>query len=107
MNATVQESQKLLTEAIQKQMLILGPEITLLKARSITGLNISDDGTVTSIVGNVGEIITHFLEQFRELSSPLVKKTMQPLFNIASATAPATIPVPATISQPIPNQNKV
>ena len=106
MNATAQESQKLLTEAIQKQMLILGPEITLLKARAISGLNISEDGTVTSIVGNVGEIVTHFLEQFRELSSPLVKKTMQQLLStVAAAPPPAT--TPATLNQSILNQNKI
>ena len=106
MNATAQESQKLLTEAIQKQMLILGPEITLLKARSIPGLNINDDGTVTSLAGNTSEIITHFLEQFRELSSPLVKKTMQPLLNIVSAPAPTAAPISAAINQPIPNQTQ-
>jgi hypothetical protein len=106
MNATAQESQQLLTEAIQKQMLILGTEITLLKVRNVAGLVVKDDGTVSSISGNMGEIVTHFLEQFRELSSPLVKKTMQPLLSTMS-TVPTPPTSPPTSSQPIINQNKV
>ncbi|MCL5970424.1 MAG: arginine--tRNA ligase, partial [Patescibacteria group bacterium] len=34
---------KLLTEVIQKQMVILGPSITLTKARNVKGLTVSDD----------------------------------------------------------------
>lgn len=102
MNATAQESQQLLTEAIQKQMLILGAEITLFKARNVTGLTVKDDGTVSAISGNVGEIITHFLEEFRGLSSPLVKMTMRPLLSTMNA---APVLAPAQNSQPVPNQN--
>jgi hypothetical protein len=95
----------LLTEAIKKQMTILGPEITLLKVRNVGGLTLAEDGTVTAIAGNLGEIITRFLEQFRELSSPLVKKTMQPLLSTINATPLPISPVVA--SQPVISPNKV
>ena len=108
MNATAQESQKLLTEAIQKQMIILGSEITLTKAHNVPGLTIAEDGTVTSLNGNVGEIITRFLEQFRELSAPLVKKTMQPLLSIVTAaSSPSpTNTMPIALNQIPTVQNK-
>ena len=73
--------QKLLTDAIRKQIVILGPQITFLKTRNVPGLTVTDDGTVSALTGNPEATITRFLEEFRELSSPLVKKIMQPLLS--------------------------
>ena len=42
---TTDDYKKLLTQVIQKQMVILGPGITLSKARNVKGLTVSDDGT--------------------------------------------------------------
>jgi hypothetical protein len=78
---TVQDFQRLLTEAIHKQMIILGSQITLLKVHTVPGLTVSTDGTVTSVSNNPKQVATQFLEQFRDLSSPLVRKTMQPLLS--------------------------
>ena len=80
---------QLLTDAIHKQIIILGNTITLTKARAIPGLTITDDGTVTATSPHPQNDITLFLEQFRDLSAPLVKKTMQPLLN---AVTPAPNP---------------
>ncbi len=71
--------QKLLSEVIKKQIVILGPDITLTKARNVAGLTIADDGTVTQITGNPAEITQKLIEQFMELSGLIVKKTMEPL----------------------------
>lgn len=86
MSDTAQLYQKLLTDAIHKQMTILGPQITLMKVRNVTGLTVTDDGTVATIAPNAEDVVTHFLEEFRELSSPLVKKTMQPLLSAIGPT---------------------
>lgn len=94
---TAQLYQKLLTDAVRKQMIILGKEITLLKTKEIPGISVTEDGTVAFLNENNGEVVTKFLEEFRELSSPLVKKTMQPLLSaLGTETAqpnPAPIPV--------------
>lgn len=71
--------QKLLTDVIKKQIVILGPDITLAKARNVKGLTITDDGTVTAIAGNPQLITQQLVEQFMELSGLIVKKTMEPL----------------------------
>ena len=42
----------LTSEIIAKQAVILGPDIAILKARSVGGLTVSDDGKVTDIGGN-------------------------------------------------------
>lgn len=85
--------QKLITEVIKKQMVILGPDITLAKARNVQGLTVADDGSVTALSGNPQELIQKLVEQFVELSGMIVKKTMEPLlsnFPGLSITASAT-----------------
>lgn len=95
MNDTAIDYQKLLTDTLQKQMVILGPTITLAKARHVAGLNIADDGRVISIEGHPQEVSIKLLEQFRELSPLMVKKTMKPLLNAIISSYP-TAPVQHT-----------
>lgn len=73
---------QLLTEVIQKQMVILGPTITLAKARNVKGLTVADDGTVTQMEGQPQELIQGLIDQFVQLSGLIVKKTMEPLLSI-------------------------
>ncbi|MCL5439214.1 MAG: hypothetical protein M1268_04510 [Patescibacteria group bacterium] len=73
------DHKKLLSEVIKKQIVILGPDITLAKARNVKELTISDDGTVTAVSGNAQEVTQKLIEQFMELSGLIVKKTMEPL----------------------------
>ncbi len=72
---------KLLTEVIQKQMVILGPSITLAKARNVKGLTVADDGSVVAIQGQPQELIQGLIDQFVQLSGLIVKKTMEPLLS--------------------------
>lgn len=88
MNDSVINYQQLLTDTLQKQIIILGPSITLAKARHVQGLHITDDGRVSSIEGNPQEISIKLLEQFRELSPLMVKKTMRPLLNAIISSYP-------------------
>ena len=73
---------KLLTEVIQKQMVILGPSIALAKARNVKGLTVGDDGTVVNIVGQPQELIQGLIDQFVQLSGLIVKKTREPLLSV-------------------------
>ena len=94
MTDTAQNYQKLLTEVLQKQIIILGPQITMTKVHNVQGLNVSDDGTVQSIAGDPKEVAIKVLEQFRELSPLLVKKTMQPLLSAIISSYPTSNPQP-------------
>ncbi len=71
--------QKLLTEIIKKQIVILGQDITLTKARNVKGLTISEDGTITAITGNPQELVHELIDQFLELSPQIVNKTIEPI----------------------------
>lgn len=102
------EYQKLLTEVIKKQIVILGPDITLAKARNVKGLTIADDGTVTQISGNPQELTQQLIEQFMELSGLIVKKTMEPLLasfpGLAAEQVIKTTTQPAALQSPPPAQ---
>jgi hypothetical protein len=78
---------KLLTEVIQKQMVILGPSIALAKARNVKGLTVADDGTVVNIDGQPQELIQGLIDQFVQLSGLIVKKTMEPLLSVYPGVA--------------------
>lgn len=75
----ITDYKKLLTEVIKKQIVILGPDITLSKARNVKGLTIENDGTVSQISGNPQELIQELISQFVQLSGQIVEKTMEPL----------------------------
>ncbi len=104
MQQTDQRYQKLLTEVIKKQIIILGPAISLAKTRNVKGLTVSEDGTVTAISGNPQVIIQQLIDQFMELSSLIVKKTMEPILAGYPDLTSSIQPNPAMI-QPEPIQS--
>lgn len=93
------DDQKLLTDVIKKQIVILGPDITLAKARNVPGLIVADDGTVTAINGDPKLLTQELVNQFMELSGLIVKKTMEPLLassmqgDSVAATVASTTPL--------------
>jgi len=97
---------KLLSEVIKKQIVILGPDITLAKARNVKGLTVTDDGTVTAISGNPQELIQSLIDQFVQLSGLIVKKTMEPLLTGFPSSISGTVPqTPIANTQPSENNN--
>ncbi|MBI4281296.1 hypothetical protein HY625_00575 [Candidatus Uhrbacteria bacterium] len=70
---------QLLTDIIKKQIVILGPDIALLKARNVKGLTIADDGVVTSISGTPQDVLQSLIDEYVALSGLIVKKAMEPL----------------------------
>ena len=87
---------KLLTEVIQKQMVILGPSIALAKARNVKGLTVGEDGTVVNIDGQPQELIQGLIDQFVQLSGLIVKKTMEPLLALYPSAVADTLVKAAT-----------
>ncbi len=96
---------KLLTEVIQKQMVVLGPGITLAKARNVKGLTVADDGSVTDIQGAPQVLIQGLIDQFVQLSGLIVKKTMEPLLSVYpdGVPTPAVTPAPQAAPQQTPS----
>lgn len=69
----------LISEVIKKQMVILGPGITLSRARNVKGLKVDDSGEVLELSGSPQELIQELINQFVQLSGLIVQKTMEPI----------------------------
>lgn len=94
-----QDYKQLLTEVIKKQIVILGPDITLSKARNVKGLVVANDGTVTSYTGEPQVVTQALIDQFVQLSGLIVKQTMEPLLSISQpATVTPQVPIPSATS---------
>lgn len=92
-----QDYKQLLTAVIKKQIVILGPDITLSKARNVRGLIVADDGTVTNVQGQAQEVTQALIDQFVQLSGLIVKKTMEPLLSLSqNSMSSATPSAPST-----------
>ena len=70
----------LISEIIKKQSLILGPEIAILKARSVSGLMVDNDGKVTGVGDNPRETLQNLVDQYVELSGLIVKNALGSIF---------------------------
>lgn len=73
------EYRKILSELIEKQMVILGPTVSLLKARNVSSLQVDDDGQVVRINGSPEEALKSLINEYVSLSGEIIKKTMEPL----------------------------
>ena len=70
----------LISEIIKKQSIILGPEIAILKARSVPGLMVDNDGKVTGVGDNPKDTLQTLVDQYVELSGQIVKNALGSIF---------------------------
>ncbi len=75
-----QQYMALISEIIKKQSVILGPEIAILKARSVSGLMVDNDGKVTGVGVNPSETLQNLVDQYVELSGQIVKNALGSIF---------------------------
>jgi hypothetical protein len=70
---------KMLTDLIQKQMVVLGPNIALDKARKIPGLKIGDDGSVLEVTGDPQMVLKGVANEYMQLSGQIAQMTLNSL----------------------------
>lgn len=70
---------QMLTDLIQKQMVVLGPNIALDKARKIPGLKIGDDGTVIDISADPQLVLKGVANEYMQLSGQIAQMTLNSL----------------------------
>ena len=80
MEGDTQQYLALISEIIKKQSVILGPEIAILKARSVPGLMVDNDGKVTGVGDNPKETLQNLVDQYVELSGLIVKNALGSIF---------------------------
>lgn len=77
MPSTDTDYKQLFSQLIKKQMLVLGPDITLAKVRNVIGITVDVNGEVQKIDGDPQALLQNLINQFVELSGLIVKKTME------------------------------
>ena len=84
---------KMFSELIKKQILVLGPDITLAKVKNVPGIQVDSTGEVTAIQGDPQATLQSLINQFVELSGLIVKKTMESILTAYPALSAASLPV--------------
>lgn len=70
----------IISEIIARQSIILGPDIAVLKARSVLGLTVNDKGIVTDIKGDSSVVLQQLVNTYVELSGMIVKNALGSIF---------------------------
>jgi hypothetical protein len=73
------EYRKMLTDLIQKQMVVLGPNIALDKARKVPGVKVQDDGTVLDMDGDPQMVLKGVANEYMNLSGQIAQMTLNSL----------------------------
>lgn len=68
---------QMLTELIQKQMVMLGPSVALDTARKVSGIQISDDGRITDITGEPQAVMEGVAGAYMNLSGQIAQMTLK------------------------------
>ncbi len=90
--ATDTDYKKMFSELIKKQMLILGPDITLAKVKNVPGVEVDATGEVIAIQGDPQATLQGLINQFVELSGMIVKKTMESILTAYPALSGTALP---------------
>lgn len=104
-----QDYKGIFTQLIQKQILILGPDITIAKVKGVAGIEVDPQGNVTNITGDPQTVLQNLINQFVELSGLIVKKTMESILTsqIADLTKAAAPVAPSVLAPAQPVQPPV
>lgn len=70
---------KMLSDLIKKQMVMLGPNIALDKARKVSGLRLDDSGEVLEMDGDPRMILKGVANEYMTLSGQIAQMTLNTL----------------------------
>jgi len=80
MEPSKDDYKQMLTEIIKKQIVILGPQIAVLKARNVPGLKVSDSGEVTDVSDSEQVVLQKLIDIYVALSGEIVKNAVNSIF---------------------------
>lgn len=75
--ADVEIYKSMLSDLIKKQMIMLGPNVALGTARKVSGITVSEDGTVTDITGEPQIVMEGVANAFMSLSGQIAQMTLK------------------------------
>ena len=72
-----EDYQSLLSDLVKKQMVMLGPQVAISKARTVAGLTVGQDGQVTAISGDPHSALEQLASEYMKLSGQIATTTLQ------------------------------
>jgi len=69
----------LLSDLIKKQMVMLGPSVAVSRARKVSALTITDDGSVSAIGGDAQDALRLLASEYMGLSGQIAQTTLTSL----------------------------
>lgn len=69
-----------MAEIIAKQSIILGPDMAIMRAKKVSGIEVSEKGEVTEITGDPADALRRLIDTYVELSGQIVKNALGPIF---------------------------
>lgn len=76
----IEQYKSVMSEIIAKQSVILGPEMAVMRAKKVEGLEIGENGVVTGVQGNPADVLKRLIDTYVELSGQIVKNALGPIF---------------------------
>jgi hypothetical protein len=77
----IDEYKNMMTELIQKQVVMLGPSVALGKAKKVNGLTLNDKGNVIDISGDPAQVLKDLAQGYMEISSQIAQNTIETLLS--------------------------
>lgn len=74
-----EQYKELITEIIKKQIVILGKDLALIKARNVSAITIDSDGIVLSVSGNPQQALNHIMSEYSSLLGATAKNIVKPV----------------------------
>ena len=75
-----EQYKSVMSEIIGKQGIILGPAMAIARAKKVSGIDVSEKGTVTGISGDPADALKRLIDTYVELSGQIVKNALGPIF---------------------------
>lgn len=69
-----------MSEIIAKQSVILGPDMAIMRAKKVEGIDVSEKGEVVEIKGDPAVALKRLIDTYVELSGQIVKNALGPIF---------------------------
>lgn len=69
-----------MSEIIAKQSVILGPDMAIMRAKKIEGVEVSEKGEIIGVTGDPAEALKRLIDSYVELSGQIVRNALGPIF---------------------------
>lgn len=76
----VEQYKAVMSEIIAKQSVILGPEMAIMRAKKVHGIEVGADGAVVGVTGDSADALKRLIDTYVELSGQIVRSALGPIF---------------------------